>query len=116
MLHIDFANLQAQHPEYSEAWHGLQNWLTDNPDPTIIDPRVLVRQVGDIPTRELGAALLTLAKEGILRKYYKIAAPSGVLVGDDYESLDQIPETLYDRYQRPFDRDQGKVVIVFRQK
>jgi len=87
--------------------------MVTHPNIKIVDPRQVAHMVSR-PLRldQFAEAFLVLVDKGYLQQIFKAESPQGSLEGPDFQSVDEVPEFLRDRYDVPF--EVSRVVPVFR--
>jgi hypothetical protein len=106
--------LVKQHPEYKRALKRLDAWLGAHAGQISIDPKSLAKDLSDVGSSELAAALMLLVNAGWLSRVYKVLTPSGVLAEGEFEDPTKIPQKLPDRFNDYFDTADSDVVPIFK--
>jgi hypothetical protein len=64
----------------------------------------------------LATALVLLARNGFVHRFYRVITPSGVEADGEFEDLSEIPPRMPDRFENYFDTAEADVVPVFRRE
>jgi hypothetical protein len=108
-------NLEAligEHPEHEPALRTLWAWLSGTAE-DLITSRRIAREV-PVESKALVDALMILVDAGVLRRVYKVMAPSGALADPEFDDPEEIPDKLPDRWENYFDTSEADVVSSFR--
>jgi hypothetical protein len=98
MSPINFDILQAEHPEYAAVWAALRAWFDRNWRKQYVELTVLVRALkGDVEPAVVLSALRLMIARGMLAVAWRVKAPGGYLLEEEFEEPDQIPDELWDR-------------------
>lgn len=112
MSRFNFDALVSEHRANERTLRSLEDWLNKHQEKTIY----LAELVRDVPadSAELADVLTLLVNEGILRRVYKVIAPSGVLTDEEFDDPTRIPARLPDRWEHYFDTAESDVMPVFK--
>jgi hypothetical protein len=113
---INFADLRDRNPHLSDAFNAIESWLKKHPRIRHIEPVRVLRSCPTLDPWELSVAFALLVDIGWLKPVYGVVAPNQTLSKGFYDSVREIPETLYDTFDEPFQRDEGELVTVYREK
>lgn len=114
MLRIDFGNLRVENPELASAFDTISRWIQDNPRATFIDLRRLVAKFPGVSAYALTLSLRLLVHKGIIKQSYRVVAPTNKVLADGFfDSLDDIPEQMWDTAENPFKTENADIVPVF---
>ena len=98
MSPINFDILQADYPEHAAAWAALRAWFARNLRKRYIELTVLVRALKEqVDAVALIPALRLMIGRGMLAVAYRVKAPGGYLLEDEFDEPDKIPDELWDR-------------------
>lgn len=112
---ISYDNLTRQRPDLADVWLFLSRWIAEHPRVHTVAIDRLAKAGKDISPFKLAEALDFLRSEGIVHEVYQAKDPDGVLLGPEYETLDDVPTTVPDRfYSGSYDTRDLDVVPVFR--
>jgi hypothetical protein len=112
MLPANFANLIGNHPNDARALRVILEWIYQHDGIQVIYPSVLSRETSLDPV-SIAKGLSILAKEGLLRRVYKVTTPTGVLADEEFNDPRDIPPRLPDRFNHYFSTAESDVVPVF---
>jgi|ERR1017187_7615383 hypothetical protein len=113
MLPNNFNTLASQIPEYRAAILRIGEWARNHSDWPFLDPRTLSRDLRDIDPVRLALTLHELVQVGSYRQVYKVLAPDGTFVEDEYASPLDVPPHPRDGFNHPFRIEDGDIVPVF---
>jgi hypothetical protein len=110
-----FDTLANKWPDLRQAWPSLRGWFELHPHIKFVDVRQLARELPKVPDQELALALTAMAKLGVLRSVYRYVAPGGVLLDEEFDSPEQVPDKLPDRFHTQyFDTSEGDIIPGYR--
>lgn len=113
MLPSNYDSIAAERPNLAPVLRDISRWVRTHADWNLIDPRVLSKELRDVEPVRLAAALEALVDAGLLQQVFMIALPpTGTLAHGEYHSLEEIPDQVYDRFERPVDTATGDIVAV----
>ncbi len=94
----------------------MEGWIRGNPTISFLDPRRLSLDLTHIESQQLAEALRILVRNDYLRVVYRVIGPStGTMVGPEFESPDEIPEYMPDRFGKKFGTDEAEIVAILRE-
>jgi hypothetical protein len=116
MSPINFDILQADYPEHANAWAALRAWFARNSHKRYVELTVLVRALkGQVDAVAVITALRLMIERGMLAVAYRIKAPGGYLLEDEFDEPDKIPDELWDRdSSRKIPIEEGELVSGYR--
>jgi hypothetical protein len=115
MSPINFDILQADYPEYAAVWAALREWFDRNWRKQYVELTVLVRALKDVEPTDLLAALHIMIRQGMLAVAYRVKAPGGYLLEEEFDEPDQIPDEVWDRdSSRKIPADETELVSGYR--
>jgi len=89
--------LRAKYPEYEAEWKALEEWFGRNWRKRYVELSTLLRALSMIDRFGLVLAIQTMVDEDMLETAYRVKAPGGYLLEDDFPEPDKIPSELPDR-------------------
>jgi hypothetical protein len=114
MLRIDFGNLPVEHPDLAKAFDAISQWTKENPRATFLDLRRLIAKYADISAYSLALALNILVAKRIIKQSYRVIAPTNHVLADGFfDSIDDIPDQMFDTAENRFKTENANVVPVF---
>lgn len=96
------------------AVERLKEWVKGHADRSLLDPRVLARDLRDVDPYLLSRLLVGLVRIGLYRRVYMVQTPSGVLADREYENPLKIPERVPDNFYNSFDPMDTEIVPVYK--
>lgn len=114
MLPTSFDDLASSSPHLKPVFLRLKEWKSQHEDWSVLDTRVLARDMRDIDPFLLSLALQILVKQGLYRTVYMVATPTGVLAEDEYDEISNIPERVPDRFNEYFSTADADIVTVLK--
>jgi hypothetical protein len=123
MSRINFDDLARHRPEYGEALRALSSWFVNHPRLPFVPVEDVTREalnhslISDRVefAKQLTRLLAELHREGLAKVQFVVKNPDGVIVGDPYEAIEDIPYEVDDRFSshqfRP--REEGDITAVF---
>lgn len=115
MSPINFERLQTELPEYSATWAALRDWFAANWRKRYVELSRLHRALGPVNGTDLVLAIQHMVDRDMLRPAYRVKAPGGYLLEDDFPEPSAIPERLWDRDgSRQIRTSEGDIVSGFR--
>ncbi len=106
--------LNSAPPELRLELEKVRDWLDKRKRVRFIEPGRLLREIGDADLVKLVRALLYLQENDFLRQVYRVKAPNGTILEDNYESPINIPKTVPDQFHREMiDTDEADIVTGF---
>lgn len=82
------------------ALEKLQTWINKKKHVRFIEPGRVLREIGDPDLVKLIRALLYLQENDFLRQVYRVKAPNGTILEDDYDSPVQIPKSIFTQFRK----------------
>jgi hypothetical protein len=114
MLPTNFGTLADENSELRPVLDKLREWVERHSTWSVLDPRVLARDLRGIDPLLLSVVLLELVRVGLYRRVYMVDTPSGVLADDEFDDPRKIPPRMYDRAYNSFDPMDTEIVPVFK--
>jgi hypothetical protein len=114
MLPTNFDTLANENSALRPAVKRLKEWVERHADRSVLDPRVLARDLGDVDPYLLSVLLVGLVKIGLYRRVYMVETPSGVLAEGEYDDPLKIPDRVQDRSFNYFDPTETEIVPVYK--
>lgn len=114
MLPTNFGTLADKHSELRPVLGKLREWVENHADWSVLDPRILARDLRDVDPFLLSLVLGELVKIGLYRRVYMVETPSGVLADGEYDDPRNIPHRVPDRSYNYFDPMETEIVPVFK--
>jgi hypothetical protein len=114
MSPINFDTLATEHPDLAAELAKLQTWERAHQWVRTIDLRRLANEVRNVDARALARALYVLVDHGYLAEGYTVELPDGALAERVFDAPTDIPDQIPDRFARPFNTSEGRIVQVFR--
>ena len=112
MLPNNFENIAAEHPDLRPSLARISDWIDRHRDWTVLDPRVLAKDLSPINPYILSRALTLLVSSGLFKTVYKLVEPSGTLSRADFDDPADVPEFVYDRWDRPIETAESDLIAV----
>jgi len=116
MSRINFESFRRDAPDLGDVWTKLQGWVEKHPTVSFLDPKRLATELYPVAAFDLARALSTLVKQGAVKQVYRVRAPGGVFVGENYSTTEEIPKTLPNRVQEPFEVEPSNIVPVYQMR
>lgn len=114
MLPTNFDTLANENSDLRPAVKRLKEWVEVHADRSVLDPRVLARDLRDVDPYLLSLLLVGLVKIGLYRRVYMVETPSGVLADREYDDPLKIPERVPDNFYNFFDPMETDIVPVYK--
>jgi hypothetical protein len=114
MLPANYDSLINENPELKPAILRIRDWIREHRDWTILDPRILSRDMRDLDPWLLTLALQALIRKGYFSRVYRVVTPSGVLAEGDYDDPRSVPERIRDNWDTTFSREDADIVPVLK--
>jgi len=114
MLPTNFDTLAGENSDYSPVLKRLKEWVEKHAEWSLLDPRILAKDLRDVDPFLLSVVLLELVRVGLYRRVYMVATPSGVLADGEYDDPRKIPERVADNFYNYFDRAETEIVPVLK--
>ena len=114
MLPTNYDTLASENSALGPAVIRLKEWVERHADWSVLDPRVLARDLRDVDPYLLASLLGGLVKIGLYQRVYMVETPSGVLADGEYDDLQKIPDRVQDRGFNYFDPMETDIVPVYK--
>ena len=114
MLPTNFGTLADDNSDLRPVLGRIREWVEKHSDWSVLDPRILARDLRDVDPFLLSVALLELVRIGLYRRVYMVDTPSGVLADGEYDDPRKIPDRVPDRSFRYFNPMDTEIVPVFK--
>jgi hypothetical protein len=114
MLPTNFDTLANDNSDLRPAVKRLKEWVEGHADRSLLDPRVLARDLRDVDPYLLSLVLVGLVKIGLYRRVYMVETPSGVLADGEYDDPLEIPPSVPDNFYHPFDPMETDIVPIYK--
>jgi len=114
MLPTNFDTLANENSALRPVVVKLKDWVERHADWSVLDPRVLARDLRDVDPYLLSLLLVGLVKIGLYRRVYMVETPSGVLADGEYDDPRKIPDRVRDRGFNYFDPTETDIVPVYK--
>jgi len=114
MLPTNFDTLASDNSDLKPVIGRLKDWVIGHSDWSVLDPRVLARDLRDVDPYLLATVLVGLVKIGLYRRVYMVETPSGVLAEDEYDDPRKVPERVADSFFNYFDPMETDIVPVYK--
>ena len=113
MLLDSFAHLARADSSYHSTFRQLESFVRKQRGLQLIDPVLIARDLPLLDSLDVASALDEAVQRGVLAVRYTVLTPDGVVASDLFDSPRDIPPTLYDRFEVPFDTTTRPLVTVF---
>ena len=114
MLLTNFGTLADENSELRHTVLRLQDWARLHSDWSVLDPRVVSRDLRDVDPFLLSAVFLELVRKGLYKCVYMVETPSGVLADGEYDDPRSIPDLVPDGFYNYFPTAEAEIVPVFK--
>ncbi len=114
MLPTNFGTLANENSKFRPVLRRLKEWVEKHADWSVLDPRILARDLPDVDQFLLSLVLLELVRRGLYRRVYMVYTPSGVLADGEYDDPRKIPENVPDRSYNYFALAEADIVPVLK--
>lgn len=114
MLPTNFDTLANENSELRPVVRRVKEWVAGHADWSLLDPRVLARDLRDVDPYLLTLLLVGLVRIGLYRRVYMVETPSGVLAEGEYDDPLKIPKSVPDNFYEPFDPMETDIVPVYK--
>ncbi|WP_203257797.1 hypothetical protein [Hyunsoonleella ulvae] len=92
--------------KYSPMIKKVIEWFSENPNRDLRADKFY----SVFPPYFVDISLYILQKKGVLKHFYRVLDRDGIKIGNDYESLEDIPDVLYNDIDAPIDIDDVTIV------
>jgi hypothetical protein len=113
MLRDSLDRLARADYSFHDTYEKLRAYFATHPDWGLIDPTIIARDLPQIDPFTLADALDEAVRNGELRAKYTVLTPDGVVASDLFDSPQEIPRRLADRFEETFQTRDYPVVAVF---
>jgi hypothetical protein len=114
MLPTNFDTLANENSALRPVVQKVKEWVKGHADKSLLDPRVLARDLRDVDPYLLSLLLVGLVRIGLYRRVYMVETPSGVLAEGEYDDPLKIPRSVSDNFYQPFDPMETDIVPVYK--
>jgi hypothetical protein len=114
MLPTNFDTLASENSALRPVANKLKDWVERHAEWSLLDPRVLARDLRDVDPFLLSVLLVGLVKIGLYRRVYMVETPTGVLADGEYDDPREIPPKVQDRSFNSFDPMETDIVPVYK--
>ena len=108
----NFVRLAKAEPQLSSTYLRIADWVDEHKSWKWIDPGALAKDIPDVDAFLLTDALYRAVDLGFFTIKYTVQTPTGTLARDSFDSPDQIPRHLPDRFEEYFDTNEYPIVAV----
>ena len=98
MSPINFDNLLSDYPDYGEVWVVLKRWFVQNRKKRFVETAILASSVSGVTPLDLVNALLLMQQSHMVHVSLRVKSPDGVLLDGDFDTIQDVPEELPDRF------------------
>jgi hypothetical protein len=114
MLPTNFDTLASDNSDLLPVLARLKEWVERHADWSVLDPRILSKDLRDIDPFLLAVVLRGLVRIGLYRRVYMVETPSGVLADGEYDDPRKIPDRVPDRAYHYFNPSETDVIPVYK--
>jgi hypothetical protein len=114
MLPTNFDTLASENSDLRPVLGRLKEWVERHQTWSVLDPRILARDLRDVDPFQLSLVLLELVRAGLYRRVYMVETPSGVLAEGEYDDPRKIPDRVADNFCNYFDPMETEIVPVLK--
>jgi hypothetical protein len=114
MSSINFSKILRERPDLAAVVKTVELWLDKHASVRAIDPLRIVRESHGAKLHEVAELFRELESRGVVEGTFRLKKSDGRLVGDDFDSPDEIPEDVEDRFGDVHHRDKCDIALVFR--
>jgi hypothetical protein len=114
MLPTNFDTLASENSALRPILKRLKEWVVEHANSSVLDPRILARDLRDVDPYLLSRVLLGLVKIGLYRRVYMVETPSGVLAEGEYDDPRNVPNRVPDNFFNYFDPMETDIVPVYK--
>jgi hypothetical protein len=114
MLPTNFDTLASENSDLKPVLVKLKDWVERHSDWSILDPRIVARDLRDVDPYLLSRVLVGLVKIGLYRRVYMVQTPSGALADGEYDDPRKIPARVADNFFHYFDPTETDIVPVYK--
>lgn len=114
MLPTNFDTLASDNSDLRPVLARLKEWVERHADRTVLDPRILAKDLRDVDPFLLSVVLFELVRVGLYRRVYMVETPSGVLANQEYDDPRKIRESVADNFYNYFDPTETEIVPVLK--
>jgi len=114
MLPTNFDTLANENSALRPVVQKVKEWVKGHADKSLLDPRILARDLRDVDPYLLTLLLVGLVRIGLYRRVYMVETPSGVLADGEYDDPLKIPDRVPDNFYNYFDPMETDIVPVYK--
>lgn len=112
MSPASFVHLAKTEPRFRSTYKRLQSWVEEHRSWRLLDPGIIAKDIPDVDELTLANALHLAVKHGFFRIKYTVLTPTGNLAYQVFDSPQQIPRRLPDRFEEYFNTREYPIVAV----
>jgi hypothetical protein len=114
MLPTNFDTLATENSDLKPVVGRLKDWVLRHSNLSVLDPKIVARDLDDVDPFLLTRVLVGLVKIGLYRRVYMVETPSGVLAEGEYEDPLQVPNRVADSFLNYFDPMDTDIVPIYK--